>query len=131
MSRHVGNQYELQSKQHLESLGLLHIASNIVVPGGEVDLLMQSTVQLHEYLYFGEVCIVEVKGRKRASEWNVELVSLKKAKRWREAARYVLWKLEEEEWRLPLPLSGIQFVLVEIENQQLEVNWHAIDLDLG
>ena len=131
MSRQTGNQYEVQAKQHLESLGLLHIASNIVVPGGEVDLLMQSAIQLDKHLFVGEICIVEVKGRSKASEWNIDIVSPRKMQRWQLAAQHVLWRLEQGEWCIPLLFTGIQLVFVKIENQQLEVNWHAIDLDLG
>ena len=61
----TGNQYENQTKQYLESLGFLHIASNIVVRGGEVDLLMQSSVQLSNDVFTGELCIVSAKGRKK------------------------------------------------------------------
>ena len=131
MSRQVGNEYEKQARQHLESLGLLHIASNIVVPGGEVDLLMQSGTHLHDRLFVGELCFVEVKGRNITTSWNDNVVSARKKQRWRLASQHVLWRLEEGEWIMPLSLTGMQFVLVHIENQRLEVNWHAIDLDLG
>ena len=131
MSKKVGNLYESQARKHLEKLGLVHIASNIVVPGGEVDLLMQSSVQLYDDLLLGELCIVEVKGRNKQSEWNGDLVSTTKAVRWCIAAQHVLWRLEEGEWRIPLSLTGIQLVLVQIENGLVEVNWHALDLDLG
>lgn len=131
MSRLVGNQYEKQARQYLESVGLLHIASNIVVPGGEIDLLMQSSIQLDDRLVIGELCIVEVKGRNKVSIWNEVVVSARKAQRWRLASQHVLWRLEEGEWSIPLSLTGVQLVLIQIENQQLEVNWHALDLDLG
>ena len=61
LSRRVGTQYERLAREYLESIGLVFIASNIVVDGGEVDLLMQSTVNIDEVLMLGEVCIVEVK----------------------------------------------------------------------
>ena len=127
MSRHIGNKYEELARQFLESLGLVHIASNIVIPGGEIDLLMQSNVDVETQLFVGELCIVEVKGRKKKSEWNENLVSNKKARRWRLAAQHVLWRLEDGEWKIPLPMTGIQLVLVQIENNTVDVNWHALD----
>ena len=109
----------------------MYMASNIVVQGGEVDLLMQSSVNIEGVLVVGELCIVEVKGRKRESEWNDEVVSPTKARRWALAAQHVMWRLEEGEWTTHSPITGIQFVLVRVENQMVEVNWHATDLDLG
>lgn len=109
----------------------MYIASNIVVQGGEVDLLMQSCVYIEDVLDRGELCIVEVKGRKRESEWNDEVVSPMKARRWALAAQHVMWRLEDGEWSTPSPITGIQFVLVRVESQTVEVNWHATDLDLG
>ena len=131
LSRALGNQYEQHAKTHLESLGLVFLASNIVVNGGEIDLLMQSTVNAGEELCLGEVCIVEVKGRGYSSQWSDEVVSAQKAKRWALAAQYVLWRLEDGEWDIIAPITGIQFVLVRIEKQTVDVTWHAIDLDLG
>ena len=131
LSRTLGNQYEKLARSHLESLGLVFIASNIVVNGGEIDLLMQSTVNVGNELCLGEVCIVEVKGRGRFSQWNDEVVSAQKVKRWALAAQYVLWRLEDGEWDVIVPITGIQFVLVRIEKQTVEVTWHATDLDLG
>ena len=123
--------YEIQARQHLEMLGLIHISSNIIVPGGEVDLLMQSSVRIEDRLLVGELCIIEVKGRTKQSEWNTEIMSMRKIRRWQMASKHVLWRVEDGEWYMPLSLTGIQLVFVWIENQQLEVNWHAIDLDLG
>lgn len=131
LSRALGNQYEQLARAHLESLGLVSLATNIVVNGGEIDLLMQSTVNVGEELCLGEVCIVEVKGRGSSSQWNDEVVSAQKAKRWVLAAHYVLWRLEDGEWDIIVPITGIQFVLVRIEKQTVDVTWHAIDLDLG
>ncbi len=107
------------------------MASNVVVNGGEVDLLMQSEVDIEGELRIGELCIIEVKGRTVKSDWNDEVVSPRKAKRWRVAAQHVLWRLEDGEWNTPLAMTGIQFVLVRIEDHMVEVNWHAMDLDLG
>lgn len=131
LSRQLGNQYEGLAKQYLESIGLMYIASNIVVEGGEVDLLMQSSVNIEDVLAVGELCIVEVKGRKQKSEWNNGVVSPTKARRWSLAAQHVMWRLEDGIWTTPSPITGIQFVLVRIENQTVDVNWHATDLDLG
>ena len=131
MSRQIGNHYEELARQRLESLGLTCIVSNIVVNGGEVDLLMQSSTNLQNLLWVGELCIVEVKGRQRESEWNDEVVTPTKVRRWRQAAQHVLWRLEDGEWEIASPITGVQFVLVRIEKETVEVNWHAIDLDLG
>ena len=131
LSRKSGNQYELVAREYLESIGVRFIDSNIVGNGGEVDLLMQSAVTIDDVLMVGEVCIVEVKGRAMKSDWNAEVVSPAKARRWRLAAQHVFWRLEDGEWSIPHPVSGVQLVLVRIENQLVEVNWHAIDLDLG
>ena len=131
LSREIGNQYERLAQQYFESIGLIFMASNVVVNGGEVDLLMQSEVDIEGELRMGELCIIEVKGRKVKSDWTDEVVSLRKAKRWRLAAQHVLWRLEDGEWSIPLAMTGIQFVLVRIEGQMIEVNWNATDLDLG
>ena len=109
----------------------MFIAKNIVVSGGEVDILMQATVDIEDVLMLGEVCVVEVKGRAMNSDWNDEVVSPAKTRRWRLAAEHVFWRLEDGEWTMPLSVTGVQLVLVRIENQLVEVNWHAIDLDLG
>ena len=105
--------------------------ANVVVNGGEVDLLMQSSVNINGQLRMGELCIIEVKGRTVKSDWNDEVVSPRKAKRWRLAAQHVLWRLEDGEWNLPFDMTGIQFVLIHIEENMVEVNWNAMDLDLG
>ena len=100
LSRRSGKRYELVAREYLESIGLVFIAGNIVVNGGEVDLLMQSTVNIDDVLMLGEVCIVEVKGRATKSDWNDEVVSPAKARRWRLAAQHVFWRLEDGEWSI-------------------------------
>ena len=127
MSRKKGFTFEAIAQRCLEANGLIHIASNLIVEGGEIDLLMQASTSIHDHVDTGEVCIVEVKGRSTISDWNSETVSMQKSLRWRRAAEYIWWRIEVGDLGVPLPVAGVQFVLVTIENETVHVTWNAMD----
>jgi hypothetical protein len=47
------------------------------------------------------------------------------------ASLQVLEAVEDGKWFLPLDMSGIQLVLVSIEGDQIDINWNALDFELG
>lgn len=131
MSRQVGNRYEDDARRYLETLGFSFIAANIYLEGGEIDLVVQATLSIQGCVDIGEVCIVEVKGRRRMSEWNTDLISSHKRKRWGTAALALVCEFDDGRRLAPLNISGFQTVLVQIENAVIDVQWNAFDLDLG
>lgn len=127
MSREKGFEFEAVANQLLTAKGLIHIASNIVVEGGEIDLLMQASTSILGMVDRGEICIVEVKGRKSLSDWNSEMVSIHKSLRWKKASEIVWWHIESGTIQTPLEPTGVQVVLVTIENGEVHITWNAMD----
>ena len=77
------------------------------------------------------MCIVEVKGRRRTSEWNMDVVSPQKLRRWNRAAYALLVEFEDGVRQAPLTISGFQVVLFRIESSEIDIQWNAFDFDLG
>ena len=131
MSRQVGNRYEAEAWKYLEAQGFSFIAANVYVDGGEIDLVVQATNLIRGCVDVGEVCIVEVKGRRRISEWNIDVVSPEKLRRWSRAAYALVLEFETGIHEAPLDISGFQTVLIQIESSEIDIQWNAFDLDLG
>ena len=127
MSREKGFEFEAVANRLLKTKGLIHIASNIVVEGGEIDLLMQASTSIPGVVERGEICIVEVKGRNRPPDWNCEMVTIQKSLRWRHASEIVWWRIESDTIQTPLEPTGVQVVLVAIENGEVYITWNAMD----
>ena len=131
MSRENGNRYETEARKYFESQGFSFIAANVYVDGGEIDLVVQATDAISGCVEIGEVCIVEVKGRRRTSEWNMDVVSPQKLRRWNRAAYALLVEFEDGVRQAPLTISGFQVVLFRIESSEIDIQWNAFDFDLG
>ena len=131
MSRQDGHLYETEAWKFFQAQGFSFIAANIYLKGGEIDLVVQANDFIPGCVEIGEVCIVEVKGRRRKTGWNVDVVSPQKLQRWSKAAYALVLEFEDGVRQAPLTISGFQTVLFRIECSEIDIQWNAFDFDLG
>lgn len=130
MSRRLGDGYEQLVCEQLNELGLVLLAKNVYVEGGEIDLLMQASSAMTPHVEAGEICIVEVKGRQSISEWNETVVSETKKRRWQSSALQVIWMIEDREIVAKQPITGYQMVLVRVEGSTVDIQWNVCDVEM-
>jgi len=130
MSRRLGDGYEQLVCEQLNELGLVLLAKNVYVEGGEIDLLMQASSAIIPHVEVGEICIVEVKGRQSISEWNETVVSATKKRRWQSSALQVIWMIEDREIVAKQPITGYQMVLVRVEGSAVDIQWNVCDVEM-
>ncbi|URV25083.1 YraN family protein [Burkholderia gladioli] len=81
-SKRVGERFEQQARRFLERQGLAFVAANLVVRGGELDLLMRERD--------GSLVFVEVRARRQARHGGaLASIGLHKRRRLVQAARLV------------------------------------------
>lgn len=130
MSRRLGDGYEQLVCEQLNELGLVLLAKNVYVEGGEIDLLMQASSEITPHVEVGEICIVEVKGRQSISDWNQNVVSITKKRRWQSSAIQVIWMIEDREIVAKQPITGYQMVLVRVEGSAVDIQWNVCDVEM-
>ena len=130
MSRAIGNRYEDLASEWVRSQGWEIIERNWCCRLGELDIVAQA-VNSSSVVQRGEVMVIEVKGRRRSSEWTDSLISNRKKRSLRASCIEWLNQVEIGDVVLPHPMSGIQLIVLRIVDGQIEIIWNAMDIDMG
>lgn len=130
MSRIQGNRYEDLAVDWIRAQGWVVVERNWCCQFGEIDIVAQ-IIDSTDVGQRGEVIVFEVKGRHKHSEWTESLLSNRKKKALHLSIVEWFHRLEMGQVEIPLPMSGIQFALLRVVEEQIEIIWNAMDIEMG